>query len=104
MVAYNSCDKEADEDSSDILFAAFDAAGTQSVVFTESDVEDLARENIMQVAVGPESGLIHVMDTDGRIYIINHEIKLKNQTGGLIFTLDLGLSSNPKTFYLPSNL
>ena len=58
-MAYNRSDKDFRGDSTDIVFTAFDVTGRHSYTFTESDVEDLKRENIIEVRVGPETGLIH---------------------------------------------
>ena len=103
-VAYNRNDKEMSGDMTDVIFTAFDSTGKQNLTFTESDVEDLKREDIIEIQVGPETGLIHVLDTNGHVYIVNHEIKRQNNKGGLIFTLDLKLASTPRKFFLPSNL
>ena len=48
--------------------------------------------------------MIHILDKDGKVFIVNHEIKKKNNEGGLIFVLDLGLSSDPMKFFIPSQL
>ena len=104
FVAYNSISKELGDNPEDILFTAFDSTGKLSLTFDENDVEDLKSQNILSIQIAAETGLIHILDSYGRIYIVNHEIKAKNMKLGLIFTLDLGLTSFPKSFYVPSNL
>ena len=103
-MAYSSIGKEMGDNPDDILFSAFDATGELSLTFDENDIEDLKSQNILQVQVAAETGLIHILDSYGRIYIVNHEIKARNMRLGLIFTLDLGLTSFPKSFYVPSYL
>ena len=79
----------------EILFTVFDHSGKISLTFDENDVDGLKSENILSIQVAGETGLIHVLNSYGHIYIVNHEIKAKNTKLGLIFTLDLGLTSFP---------